>query len=373
MDFELNDMQRMLVDSAERLMREATDVEKWRARRANPGGLDGDAWHKMAEMGWLALAVPEDAGGLGGSLEDVALLMIEFGRGLAIEPVISTGVLATHLIDRGAEGALRGELLEAIASGELRLALAHAEPADPEDEQGERATRARREGEGWVIDGAKIMALDAPSAHRLLVTATIEGEAGLGIFLVDAQASGLTLDSYPLIDGSHAADLELAGIRVDNAALLASGAAGADLLAEALDRARIAQCAQALGAMEAALAVASEYAKDRKQFGQPIGKFQAIQHMAAQMFAATFEARSALYQALAASGGSPAARAVATSIAKVKVAETSQIVGRSGIQIHGGYGITDEYAISHYYRRLLSLEKQYGDIDAHLRRIVAAG
>lgn len=373
MDFDLNETQQMLVDSAERLMRAETDIEKWRARRANAAGIDPAMWSQFAELGWLALAVPEDAGGLGGSMEDVALLMVELGRGLAVEPIVSTAVLASRIIDRAAAGEQRTALLEGIASGETRLALAHAEPADPYDETGPRLTKARRDGDAFKIDGEKIMALDAPSAHRLLATATVEGEPGFGLFLVDPSATGVTVEGYPLIDGSHAADIRFDGARLGPECLLASGQDAVSLLGEALDRARVALCAQALGATEAALEVAAKYAGERQQFGQPIGKFQAIQHLASEMFAAAYEARSALYQALAASTSDPASRALATSIAKVKLAESGQIVGRNGIQIHGGYGITDEYAISHYHRRLLSLEKQYGDKDHHLRVIAAAG
>ena len=372
MNFELNDMQQMLVDSADKLVRDHADIEKWRARRALADGVDGEMWATFAELGWLALAVPEDAGGLGGSMEDVCLLMIELGRGLVLDPIVTSGVLAAHIVDRAGSGDPRAEVLGGIASGDLRVALAHAEVADPYDVTGARQTRARRDGDEWVIDGAKMLALDAPSAGRLLVTAGIADEPGFGIFLVDASAAGLAMEAYPLIDATRAADIVLDGVRVSRDRLLASGEAAVALVAEAVDRANLALMAQAIGSMEASLTICGEYAKDRKQFGQPIGKFQAIQHLASEMFAAAFEARSALYQALADLDRDAAIRSFSISIAKVKIVESGQIVGRNGIQIHGGYGMTDEYAISHHYRRQMAIEKRYGDIDYHLRQMAAA-
>ena len=368
MDFDLNEMQQMLVDSAQRLVRTRSDVETWRAHREFADGVDPAIWSRFAELGWLALAVPEDAGGLGGSMEDVALLMIELGRGIVVEPIVSSAVLGAHLI--GASGcAGREALLGAIVGGELRLALAHLEADDTGAETGPRKTTARREGDGYVLSGAKVLAYDAPSAGRLIVTAALED--GTGLFLVDAGASGVALESYAMIDGSHAADVALSDVAVSADALLASGSEADAVLAEALDRARIATMAQAIGAMEGAVTTTADYAKERQQFGQPIARFQAIQHMGSEMFAAMFEARSALYQALADCTESTSRRQLAVSIAKAKSTEAGQIVGRNGIQIHGGYGITDEYAVSHFYRRLFTLEKQYGDADWHLARIAA--
>lgn len=369
MDFELNEMQQMLVDSAQRFVAAETGLEQWRARRELADGVDRDLWGKMAELGWLALAIPEDAGGLGGTMEDVALLMIELGKGLVTEPVVSTAVLAAHVLGRTLEGAARAELFERVAAGQMRLALAHSEPEDPSDLDGPRGLIAHAAGDSYVLNGSKFMALDAPSADRYLVTSTLQRQDRLAIFLVDAAAAGIAPHTYPLIDGARAADLTFTDVKVPATALLASGDAAVAVLSEALDRAQVALLAQAVGAMEAALQVTADYARERQQFGQPIGKFQAIQHLAADAFVATYQGRSALYAALRDIDGEPGARARAVSVAKVIAGEAGQIVSRNGIQIHGGYGVADEYAISHYYRRLLVLEKQYGSIDWHTRRL----
>jgi alkylation response protein AidB-like acyl-CoA dehydrogenase len=373
MDFEFNETQQMLIDTAARLMRDHSGVEYWRKRRALADGCDPELWDKFAELGWLALAVPEDAGGLGGSLEDVALLMAELGRGLATDPIASSGVLAAHIIDQLASGQLREALLGEIAAGTCRMALAHNEPGDRYELSKPRNTIARRTGDSYTLSGVKVMALDAPSAHQLLVTAALEGGPGYGIFLVPAASPGLTMTPYPLVDGTRAADLQLAEVEVPASGLLGGGGKAVAVLDAAVVRVTVALMAQAVGAMEAAVSVASDYAKERKQFGQPIGKFQAIAHLATDMFVQAYQARSALYQLLSYAEGTDTDRDRALSISKIVIADAVKTIGHNGIQIHGGYGMTDEYAISHYYRRLFSLDRQYGDAAFHLAALAKMG
>ena len=373
MNFEFSDTQTMLIDSASRLMRDHSGVEHWRNRRAFEDGCDPAMWSRFAEMGWLALAVPEDAGGLGGSMEDVALLMIELGRSLAQEPIVTSAILCAHLIERLGAGERREALLSAMSAGEQRFALAHDEAGDRYELDLPRTTVARRDGADYVISGAKLMAIDAPSAGILLVTATLESERPFGIFLVPVEAVGVSVAGYPLVDGTRAADIDLVDVRLPEDSLLGAGASAVEALRAAVDRASAALIAQAVGAMEAAVTLTSDYAKERRQFGQPIGKFQAIQHLAADMFVAAYQARSALYQLLAHQDGDDRERSRALAIARLMVAEAGKTVGHNGIQIHGGYGMTDEYAISHYWRRLYSLERQYGDAEHYLEQLSAAG
>lgn len=372
MDFDLSDTQRMLQESAARVMAARSTVEHWRARRGFTDGLDEQAWALFAELGWLALLVPEDAGGLGGSMEDAAVLMMALGGGLAIEPYVSTAVLCAHLVDASATGARRSETFGAIAAGELRLALAHAEVRDRYETGTPRSTTARATPGGYALEGAKTLSLDAPSAHRLIVSATLRDSDSFALFTVDRQAPGVRLAGYSLVDGSHAADIDFAEVAVPSEALIIQGSNATALLEEATDRATVALLAQAVGSMEASLDICTDYMKQRQQFGQPIGKFQALQHMAADMLVAVHQSRSILYQALGQLGAAPAERAHAVSAAKIVVGEAMQLVSRTGIQLHGGYGLTDEYAIGHHYRRLLVLEKSFGDIDYHTRRMAAA-
>jgi len=369
MDFAKSDIQTMLLDSAERLLSDMSGVEYWREQRHRPFGFDEGRWAQFAELGWLALPVPEEAGGLGGTIEDVALLNIVLGKALATEPYASSVVLAAHIMGQAEDRAAADEALGGIADGSLRIALAHQEDgADPLAlEVG--ATHARAAGDGFILDGAKLLALDAPGAARLIVSARIEGEEGLGLFLVPVEAEGVALEAYPLVDGTRAADIRLKHVRLPASALLARGHRGAQLLGEAIDRASIALMAQAVGAMEAANRICGTYVQERKQFGAAIGSFQAIQHILADMFVAAHQARSMLYHALANADRPEAERAAALSAARLVIGEAGQLVSRNGIQVHGGYGLTDEYAISHYFRRLLTLEKQYGDLTLHVGRL----
>jgi alkylation response protein AidB-like acyl-CoA dehydrogenase len=371
MEFEKSEIQRMLLDSAERFLGERAGVEYWREQRHSADGFERARWAGFAELGWLALPIPETAGGLGGSLEDIALLNIELGRALTTEPYVSTAVLCSHILAAG-QGAGGAEMLGAIAEGGLLLALAHAEPGrDPLSLTADQ-TIAIHSAAGYVLNGRKFMALDAPSADKLIVSAELEGEAGLALFVVDREAEGVLLDAYPLIDGGRAADIVFHDVALSAGALVAKGEAGVRLLQEALERATVALMAQAVGSMEACLQICGDYVKERKQFGVAIGSFQAIQHLLSDMYIGAYQARSMLYQAIAGGYLPDAERAAAVSAAKIVIAEAGQQVSRNGIQVHGGYGITDEYAISHHYRRLLAIEKLYGDIDRHTRRLAEA-
>jgi len=370
MDFALNETQRMLVEGAERLMKSRGTVELWRSRRSLPDGLDIDAWNQFSELGWLALPIPEEAGGLGGSMEDVAFLMIALGKGLSTEPYVSSAVLCAHIIGHGLENSFTDATIAGIAAGELRVALAHMEIADRFEVATPRSTTARAMGNGFVLNGTKILSMDAPSADRLIVSAIRGHGESTSLFLVDRNTPGISMTTYPLIDGSQAADLHFPDVSITSDALIAEGAEAISLLEAALDRATVALLGQAVGSMEACLDICSSYLKERKQFGQPLGNFQALQHMAADMLVATHQSRSILYHAIAQIDEQPSLRGRAVSAAKVIIGNAVQLVSKYGIQIHGGYGLTDEYAIGHHYRRLMVLEKVYGDIEYHSKRLV---
>jgi alkylation response protein AidB-like acyl-CoA dehydrogenase len=370
MDFNYSDMQQMLLDSAGKLIADTYTLEDIRHQRSFANGLNEKNWAQFAELGWLALPIPEEAGGLGCGLEDVVVLSTMLGRGLAVEPYVSSVVVGGHILGAIADEDMRNRVLGQIATGEARIALAHGEQGERFGDRGTRTTRAVASGNGFALTGTKMLALDAPSATHLIVSATLD-DGSFGLFLAPRDADGISDESYPLIDGAAASDLFLEAVHVNASALIASGDAADALLAEASDRAAIALMAQAVGAMEACNDVCAAYIKERKQFGQPIGKFQALQHIMADMFVATHQARSILYYALSQAEASVEERKAAVSTAKALVGTAAQTVSRNGVQLHGGYGVTDEYIVSHYYRRLLSLEKMFGDIDLHVRRLAA--
>lgn len=368
MNFTKSDIQTMLLDSAERLLADSSGVEYWREQRHGALGFDEARWAQFAELGWLALPLPEAAGGLDGSIEDIALLNIALGKALATEPYVSAVVLASQILRHAADEARAIELMGEIAAGTLRIAVSHLEPGADPLASVTKTTAARRTAGGFVLSGAKLMALDWAGAARIIVSARIDGEDGIALFLVPADAPGLEADGYPLIDGTRAADIRLTGVLLPADALLVGGNRGEAALDEGIHRASVALMAQAVGAMEACIKICGDYAAERRQFGVAIGSFQAIQHILADMFVATHQARSMLYHAVANSDRPSAERAAALSAARIVVGEAGQLVSRNGIQVHGGYGLTDEYAVSHYFRRLMSLEKQYGDLTRHVER-----
>lgn len=368
MDFNYSDLQRMLLDSAERYIAERFTLEHRRTLRDTGTGLDDEAWGTFAELGWLALAVPEEQGGLGGSQADVAVLAAALGNKCVSQPFVGTAVLGVHLL-AGATTP-RTDLLEQIVGGAARIALAHGEPGERYAQAAPRKVALAPDGAGHVLSGQKFLSVDAPLATHFVVSAS-QPDGTFALVLIEAERAGISADAYPLLDGSRAADLKFEGVAIGADDILATGAAAEALLLEALDRAALARMAQAVGSMEEVLKICSAYLKERQQFGQPIGKFQALQHIMADMFVATHQARSALYQALAHCELSPCERARAISLAAITIGEAGEVVSRQGVQLHGGYGVTDEYEISHHYRYLLTLEKLRGDIDFHMERVAA--
>jgi alkylation response protein AidB-like acyl-CoA dehydrogenase len=372
MDFNLNDEQQMLREATARFVREQYGFEARRKLVAGEGW-SPQMWSQYAEMGWLALSVPEADGGLGCGFVETAIVAEELGRGLVLEPFVAVAVLGASLLDGGSAPAFaqrRSQLLAGIAEGKVRAVAALNEPGARYDVDHPQTT-ARRLGDGWQISGTKMVVEAAPVATHFIVSASLEGAVdGLGLFLVDREA--VQIDGYALIDGTRAGDVVLNGVTLGADALLVDPGQAQALLDASLDRAALAQVAESLGAMEAVLAITSEYIKTRHQFGQPIGKFQALQHRMAEMFVEVQEMRSILLRGIAHLEASPVERRLAVSAAKVMLGDAARFVGGQGIQLHGGIGVTDEYQVGHYYKRLLVLEKRYGDADWHLERFVAA-
>ena len=364
MHFNVTDEQAMLRASAERLVKQHCVLERRRERIAREEGDDGQFWSQMVELGWPALCIPEEEGGVGGSMTDVALLMIELGRGMCTAPIISTALVCARLLADSAWDERASWVEGAIYQGS-RLALAHLESLDRMEDLSPRHTRAETADEGYRISGTKTFVLDGDTAQAFLVTARSADGSGLIVALVPESSPGLSWQAYTLIDGSRAVDLSLDHVTVDARRIVAQGVAAETLVADALARATVAELAAAVGSMETCLDLCSEYLKVRSQFGQPIGKFQALQHMMADMLIDAHNARSTLYRALASFDAEPQLRQQAISAAKIVIGQAGLTVSRTGIQLHGGYGLTDEFAIGHHHRFLVRLEKCFGDTYAH--------
>ncbi len=370
MDFDLTDEQRLLQDSVDRLIGDRyADFARRAAYAREPGGYGADAWRGFAELGLLGLPFAEADGGSGGGPVETMLVMEAFGRGLALEPYFS------HIVLGG--GFLRGHPLAAeVIGGSARVAFAHGE-RQARYELHNVATTARRDGDGWIIDGEKSLALHGDSATHLVVSARTAGglreAAGLTLFLLDAEAAGVSRRGYPTQDGMRAAEISLAGVRVEANAVIGAVDSAAPLIGTVVDTALAAICAEAVGAMAALQALTVEYLKQRRQFGAAIGSFQVLQHRAVDMLIAVEQARSmAMYAAMMASEPDAPTRRAAIAGAKVQVNRSSRLVGQEAIQLHGGIGMTMEYKAGHYFKRLAMLETLFGDTEHHLRVAAAA-
>ena len=364
MDFNLSEEQQMLRDSAERYIRESYTFEYRNEILDSATACADEQWQTFAELGWLGVSVPEASGGLGFSIIETAVLAEELGRGLVLEPLLSNTVLCAEILNHCDDGS---PLLASLVEGGVRLALAHSEPEARYGFDAVLDTVASAGGDGYTLNGAKTLVLDGACADKLLVTATCGDERAL--FLVPADAPGVKISTYPLMDGTRGADIAFDGVVLPGSARLLSGEAMAEALDSAFDRMVLAESAAALGAMEKVIAITGDYVNERQQFGQPIGKFQALQHRLAEMFVEVQESRSALYRGLAHIDADPEARGRAVSAAKVAIARSGKQVGALGIQLHGGYGMTMEYQVGHYFRYLTAYEKKYGDLDFHLARM----
>jgi alkylation response protein AidB-like acyl-CoA dehydrogenase len=369
MDFDLSDEQRMLAESATRYVREQCTLERKRELARTEDGVSRQRWAEFAGMGWLALPVPEDRGGLGGGPVEVALLMEALGHGLVNEPMVDSVVLCGALLAHAQAPAKASTLLDALISGDAMPTLAHLESGERSEYEAAVATTAMRQGDGWVLTGIKHLVRHGHAASHWLVTARIAGEEGWALFVVDRGAQGVRVKPHRLIDGTRAADLHFDAVTLPADALLLAPAHAAIALEEALDRAVLALCAAAIGSMEAVMAMTADYLKTRVQYGQPLARFQALQHRMSEMFVETEQARAAMWRAIAATeAGEPLQRARAISAAKWLVTRAGLFVTGQGIQLHGGIGVTEEYAAGHHYKALVAFDKLLGDADFHLLR-----
>lgn len=359
----------MLMDTARRYVRECCSLEAHRSIVRSEEGLSRERWAAFAEMGWLALSLPEEFGGLGGTSADVALLMEELGRGLVVEPVVDAAVLCGSLLTHpcAAEGAR--VLAAGLAAGEVLPMLAHIEGGGRSELETAVETCARRTTDGWVLSGVKHRVSYAAAASHLLVTARLDGALDLGVFAVPADSARLTLQNFERIDGGRMADVRFDHVVLSSSAMTLNLEHASGALEIAFDRAIIAHAAAALGSMEMVMAMTAEYLKTRVQYGQPLARFQALQHRMAEMFVETDQARAALFRGLGAlEGDDEAERTRAVSAAKWVIARAGLFVTGQAIQLHGGIGVTDEYAVGHHYKRLVSFDKCLGDADFHLQR-----
>jgi len=377
MDFNLTGEQQMLGDTVQRFVAKEYGFERRRSILRSPDGWSRDVWKQLAELGLLALQVPEEHGGMGAGALETMLAMSAFGRGLLLEPYLASAVLATGLVRELGSAAQKKALLPALAAGEIIAVPAHGEEGARHDLE-QVATAATRSGDGWVLAGKKALVPHAPAAHLLLVSARTAGvagdPAGISLFAVKRDAPGVTLAARTMLDGHRAADVTLTDVRVTRSDLLGPEGGALAALTAVWDAGIAALCAEAVGALQAILDATLEYSRTRKQFGVPIGKFQALQHRMADMLIHVEQARSMSYLAAMRCGETdPVLRGRALSAAKVVVGQACRFVGQQAVQIHGGMGMTDELDVTHLFRRLTAIELSLGDTEHHLERFVRLG
>jgi alkylation response protein AidB-like acyl-CoA dehydrogenase len=375
MDFDLTQEQRMLGDTVQRFVVQEYAFEARGRILRSEEGWSREVWAKLAEMGLLGLQVPEEHGGIGAGAVEILLVMTAFGRGLLLEPYLPSAVLATALLRDLGSAEQRKAILPALAAGDRIAVPAHGEEGSRYELE-RVATSARRDGDGWVLRGRKAVVAHGPAADLLLVSARTSGAvadaAGISLFLVERGAPGLSLRPYRTLDGQRAADVTLDGVRVPRASLLGPEGGALDPLSAAFDLGVAALCAEAVGALQAIFDATVEYAKTRKQFGVPIGKFQALQHRMAEMLMHVEQARSmSTLAAIRSTDPDARARRRAVSAAKVVIGDACRRVGQEAVQLHGGMGMTDELAVSHWFRRLAAIELSLGDTAHHLERFAS--
>ena len=377
MDFDYSEEQRMLKQSVERLIADRYEFESRKKYLKEASGYSKAMWSQYADMGLLGLPFEERYGGSGGGAVETMIVMEAFGRGLILEPYLATVVLGGGLVRLAGNEAQRAAILPKIADGSLLLAFAHSEPQSRYD-LADVACTARRDADGWILDGAKSFVAHGDSADKLIVSARIAGERrsreGIALFLVDAKAGGVACRGYPTQDGLRAAEIRLSGVTVSSNDVLGDPGKSAAVIERVVDGALAAIAAEAVGAMSAAHEITVDYLKTRKQFGVAIGSFQALQHRAVDMLVNLEQARSmALFATMMVDDPDPAERAKAISAATVQIRRSGKFIGQQAIQLHGGIGMTLEYKIGHYFKRFTAMESTFGDTDHHLAALARAG
>jgi len=372
MDFSLSSEQQMIQDSVSRFILNDYDFDTRRKILGSTAGYSQENWKVFAELGWLMLPFTEEDGGLGGTMVDLALVMEEFGKGMVVEPFIATAVMAGGLMALAGSQAQKDDYLPKIMAGELHMAFAYAEPQSRYHLHNVKCSAVQAPGE-FVITGEKSVVLNGNHADTLIVSARTSGDThdkdGISLFLVDARHPSVKRQGYANVDGHQAADISF-----DNTptlGLLGEKGKALPAIDNIIDKATLAVCAEAVGAMQIAHERTLEYAKTRQQFGRSIGSFQALQHRMVNMFIEHQQAKSILLMAALKMDSNHGSDGKALSAAKSRIGKAASLVGREAIQIHGGIGMTDELDVGHIFKRLTTIQFLFGSTDVHTTRFAS--
>ncbi len=373
MDFDPSDDQRLLVESVSRMLGDTYSFAQRKGYMALPEGYSPAVWAQFAEQGLLGLPFAEEYGAFGGTAQEVMLVMQAFGRVLVLEPYFPTVVLCGTALNVAGSAAQKTALIPAIAEGHLKMAFAHSERQARYD-LSDVVTTAKQTASGWVLDGSKTVVSHGEAADKIIVSARTSGdryeEDGLSLFIVDAHASGVAMRGYVSRDDTRAADISLSN--VTDAELLGEVGGGLAIIQRVVEAGIAASAGETVGAMEAMNEMTLEYSKTRVQFGNPIGTYQVVQHRMADMFMMQEQGRSmAMLATMSIDNPDAASRAHDIALAKVGIGQAGRYVSQSAVQMHGGIGMTEEYAVGHYFRRCMVIERLFGDPAYYLNKLAA--
>ena len=374
MDFSLTEVQSMLADSVDKFIANEYDFDTRQKYAGSESGFSPDAWATMAELGWTAVPFTEEDGGFGGGPVDMMVLMQHLARGLVVEPYLANVILAGGVLRQLASPEQKERWLQPMMAGELHATLAFTEPQARFDIASIETT-ASPDGDDWIITGHKGVVLNGDTAELIVVPARTSGDVsdsnGITLFAVNASADGVSRNTYATVDGLRAAEIHLENVRVASDAILGETDNGFAALDATIDEATLAVCAEAVGIMQVLKDKTVEYAKNRVQFGVPIGSFQALQHRMVDMLSTCEKAQSLLIWAVMthAAGGDEAKRAVSS--IKYLVGTDGRDLGEEAVQIHGGMGVTWELDVAHYFKRLTAIGTLFGNADFHLDKLAS--
>lgn len=370
MNFDFSEEQQMLKDSVARFVQDEYDFEARNKVVANEAGFSAENWQKFAELGWLSIPFAEDLGGFGGGATDTMAVMEEMGKGLVAEPFAASVLMFGGLLQTSAQSEERDALIAAVIDGSLQGAVAYAEPQSRYELKDVKCA-AKAEGDAYRLSGEKSLVLNAMSANKIIVSARVSGdqsdEQGIALFLIDADAEGLSKTALRTMDAQVVANLKLENVP---AQAICSADEGLAMLQQMRQQLIVALAAEALGIMEKLNATTLEYCKTRKQFGVAIGSFQALQHRMVDTFMAAEQFKSILYRAVCSIEQNERADSIEINVAALKamLGKAAKHIGGEAVQLHGGMGMTDELDVGHYVRRLLSINAAFGDGDYHQQR-----
>ena len=371
MDFSFTETQTLLRNTVQRFIQDKYDFEARQKIVHSDEGWNRDHWNTFAELGLLAASFEEEYGGLGGDAVDTMVIMEELGKGLVVEPFLATVVLGGGFLKHGGSEAQKAEVIPTIIDGSCIISVAYAEPKGRFN-LADLSTTAKQDGDKFVLNGHKAVALAGPMADKFIVTVRTSGDQrdadGVTVFLVDKSADGLSTRDYPTVDGFRASEVMLDNVTVGSDAVIGEVGKGLPLIEKVMDDGIAAISAEACGVMKMLVDDTIEYSRNRKQFGVPIGSFQVLQHRMVDMYLEFEQATSMTYMVNIKIDENDVERKKAASAAKVQIGQGGRFVGQNAVQVHGGMGITEELRVGHYFKRITMINTMFGNVDHHMKR-----